>query len=584
MRHFRPELKTPESDLATLSACAPDLESLAAWMAALPMANTVESAKQLHRTTSELARLSIDSSLRSAMLEALRPPVHYVCARLDRNALGSQHAGEGLAQLSQSLQHDLVNGYKALIRDATASANVESERELVGLAIHRAISDLSRMLLRSCQFFTSTPKLAWLELNQLLLLAEHLDLCDAQYTDEENHGAKALSVRDTYLRVAMLATARPNQLRHKHLNAVFTATELWCPRLSLDAPSEDALFTVNLSNDTPPRYRSLGGTSKDCRGIRTDLLVYELEAHLNEIATDVPVPEFVDTGLLRHLVHAWGVMKRRSFRRTRADGPMKVCVGLRTVHYYISGGVEFAEQLGTTDALLKREIDPFGHGTGDHVHRDVWHDAAHGHRIPENPDIGDPARILRRTPQPRETELKYPCHDVEIVDTSPGGYGVRWRSTLPSHLQPGELVAIREADDKRWCIGVARWITHSDADTLVGLELLAPRAIPVALRIIQKRGSNADHSRALLLPALEAIGQAAMLITARVPFQEGQKVLIQRSRIHAKAQLMRRVRITESFSQFTFRMLDGYLENAPSDLNMDVLWETIGDDEPEASQ
>jgi hypothetical protein len=75
-----------------------------------------------------------------------------------------------------------------------------------------------------------------------------------------------------------------------------------------------------------------------------------------------------------------------------------------------------------------------------------------------------------------------------------------------------------------------------------------------------------------------------MLITARVPFQEGQKVLIQRSRIQAKAQLMRRVRITESFSQFTFRMLDGYLENAQSDLNMDVLWETIGDDEPEASR
>jgi hypothetical protein len=72
-----------------------------------------------------------------------------------------------------------------------------------------------------------------------------------------------------------------------------------------------------------------------------------------------------------------------------------------------------------------------------------------------------------------------------------------------------------------------------------------------------------------------------MLITARVPFQEGQKVLIQRQRIQAKAQLMRRVRITESFSQFTFRMLDGYLENAQSDLNMDVLWETIGDDEPD---
>ena len=45
---------------------------------------------------------------------------------------------------------------------------------------------------------------------------------------------------------------------------------------------------------------------------------------------------------------------------------------------------------------------------------------------------------------------------------------------------------------------------------------------------------------------------------------------------------MRRVRITESFSQFTFRMLDGYLENEQGDLNMDVLWETIGDDEPDS--
>jgi hypothetical protein len=279
-------------------------------------------------------------------------------------------------------------------------------------------------------------------------------------------------------------------------------------------------------------------------------------------------------------------MKRRSFRRIRATGPMKVCVGLRTVHYYISGGVEFADQLGTTDALLKREINPFQilPKEREKAPRDVWHDAAHGHRIPENPEYDDRPRIVRESVQPRESELRYPCHDVEIVDTSPGGYGLRWCSTLPSHLQPGELIAVREADDKRWCIGVARWITHSDADTLVGIELLAPRAIPVALRIIQKRGSGADHSRALLLPALEAIGQAAMLIAARLPFQEGQKVLIQRSRIQAKAQLMRRVRITESFSQFTFRMLDGYLENAPSDLNMDVLWETIGDDEPEASQ
>ena len=586
MDDYKVRLAIPDSDLAALSACATDPEALASWVAALPMANTIEAAKQLHRTIGEVARLATDAQTRFVFLESLRPPAHYICARLDRSALGSQHAGEGLAQLSQSLQQDLVIGYKAAVRDAVAELNPDSDGELLAEALHRAISDLSRMLLRACQFYTPAPRLAWLELNQMVALAERATVLDKRFTDDENHGAKALSVRDAYLRVAMLATARPNQLRHRHLNAVFNAIELWCPRLSMGTPGEDTLFVVDLARDRPPRYRGLGGADGDLRGIRTDVLVYELEAYLNEIATDVAVPEYVDSDLLRHLVHAWGVMKRRSFRRRPAEGPMKVCVGLRTVHYYISGGVEFAEQLGSTDALLKREINPFLDATApERARDDVWDHALHGARIPENPNIEDPSRILLGRRKSREDmDLKYACHDVEIVDTSPGGYCLRWRSTLPGQLQPGEVLAIREAEDKRWCIAVARWITHGDHETLVGVELLAPRAIAVALRIVQKRGSPADHSRALLLPALEAIGQPAMLITSRVPFHEGQKVLIQRQRIQAKAQLMRRVRITESFIQFTFRMLDGYLENAQLDLNMDVLWETIHDDESEPSR
>jgi hypothetical protein len=39
---------------------------------------------------------------------------------------------------------------------------------------------------------------------------------------------------------------------------------------------------------------------------------------------------------------------------------------------------------------------------------------------------------------------------------------------------------------------------------------------------------------------------------------------------------MRRVRMTESFTQFTFRMLDGYLESVEIALNMESLWDMIG--------
>ena len=97
--------------------------------------------------------------------------------------------------------------------------------------------------------------------------------------------------------------------------------------------------------------------------------------------------------------------------------------------------------------------------------------------------------------------------------------------------------------------------------------------------MLQKRGSNPDYHRAVLLPALEAIGQPAMLITPRLPYNESQKVQLQRHGIQATGQLMRRVRMTESFTQFTFRMLDGYLENTQIDLNMDSLWNMIEADQ-----
>jgi hypothetical protein len=97
--------------------------------------------------------------------------------------------------------------------------------------------------------------------------------------------------------------------------------------------------------------------------------------------------------------------------------------------------------------------------------------------------------------------------------------------------------------------------------------------------MLQKRGNNTEYQRGVLLPALEAIGQPVMLITPRLPYHESQKLQLRRHGIQATGQLMRRVRMTESFIQFTFRMLDGYLENTQIDLNMDSLWDLIGTDQ-----
>ena len=103
---------------------------------------------------------------------------------------------------------------------------------------------------------------------------------------------------------------------------------------------------------------------------------------------------------------------------------------------------------------------------------------------------------------------------------------------------------------------------------LDGIELLSPRAIPIAVRVINKKGGPTDFARAFLLPELAPIDQPATLITPPVPFNSGQKVHVLRQGIRTTSQLTECVLTTESFNQFTFRMLDGYLENIPADINM----------------
>ena len=582
----------PETTSVGLSVCDATPTALADWVAHLPMANTSEAAMQLLKAATELARIHAAPELRFNFLEAVRPPAHYVCARLDRTAAGASAAGEGHAQLAQSLQSELILGYKAVLRDILAADELtDTSRDLLGHAMHRATADLSCALLRTYEFYTDAPPQAWYELNQIYRLADELGIATSSYADEQSRGGGVLTIADAYLRIALLAAAKPNQLRQKDLAAVFNALDQWTPRIRIGAPADDTLFVVDLNADRPPSYRELGSHTGDAlRGISTDVLVYELEAYLAEMASDVPVPDYVGPDLLRHLAHAWGTMKKRSFRRSRSSGTMKICIGMRTLHYYISGGVEFADQLGTTEALLRREINPFIEEQKLQPSTepdDVWSNAFDlGGRIPLNPNITDPNRILLSTRRPRSQRTvaaSYPCYDTQIVDTSPSGYCARWSSPLPIQLQTGELLAIRERDDARWCIAVSRWIRHSDQETLMGIELLAPRAIPVAVRMLQKRGNSTDYNRAVLLPALDAIGQPAMLITPRLPYNESQKVQLRRHNIQATGQLMRRVLMTESFTQFTFRMLDGYLENTQIDLNMDSLWDMIGADKSKQS-
>lgn len=584
-----PRLAIPDADLDALSFCDTDSNALAEWVFSLPMAHTADSAAQVRQATWELARLQASPVTRMALLEQIRPILHYLCARLDRNATISASHGDSIARLAQRLQTNLCSGYKVVVTESlTELAQGQSrhlDRDLLPLALHRALSDLSRTLLRTLQFYVEPAHQLWLELNQLYLLAERLGIADVKLEDAENHSLPHTTPANAYLRSALLASCNPNQLRYRQLAEVFNCLESWAPLVSLEPDATSALLAVDLESDRGPLYKGLLHDAVQPRGIRSDMLVYELEALLRGLPCSIGAPEG-SSDLLRQLADAWGTMQPRAHRRSRTGGTVKLCVGLRATHYYLSGGVEFAEQLSDPDTEIRREINPFlvdlrappqprAPGT-----KDVWDDAFDLKvRIPENPGVQDPERILlhgsaRSRPgedAARSADSKgYDLFDTTAIDTSPGGYQLRWNDPLPVNLQTGELAALREAEDERWCIAIIRWIRQNEEGTAMGIELLSPRAIAVAVRVIQKLGGPTSYTRALLLPALTPIHQPATLITPRVPFLSGQKIHLQRQGIQSTAQLQKCILRTESVSQFTYRMLAGYLENAERGLNMNA--------------
>lgn len=584
-------ISVPKADLPELSICSSNAAALADWVAALPMANTAQVAAHLDQATNEVSRLQCTAAERFAMLEHLRPPLHYISTRLDRAALNNSNNNsdsDSIAQAAQNLEITLTTGYKAVVRDALPQWSKRGSKSDLPKAIHRAMSDMSRVMLRTFQLYVTPPNQMWQELNQLYYLAEQLKLQDTRVEDTENHSDTNSRIIDAYLRPVLLNLCKPNQLRYENLTRIFNALEQWTSRVSIAPKVDDALFGVDLAIDQGPSFSNMLKNPKQARGISIDVLVFELEAYLKEIDSKVPVPDYISEPLLSHLVSAWGSITQRSFRRLETTGSIAVAVGLRTAHYFLSGGVEFSDQVTSSDTMIKREINPFGDRDmeiGYGKSGDVW-DNAHGvgSKIPINPNILDPERILyessNQSAADQDDQPKFLFHNTEAVDTSPGGYCVRWLDNIPTNLQTGEIVAMRDASDPRWCVAVVRWIRQGQQGTTMGIELLAPRAIPVATRVIQKKGGPTDYARAFLLPELKPINQPATLITPRVPFATDQKIHIHRQGVQTTAQLGTRVLSTESFNQFTFRMLDGYLENAQINLNIQSLSEMIGVQEP----
>jgi cyclic-di-GMP-binding protein len=566
-------LRVPTPLQQHLTFCEPIPRQLKLWVAGLPKANLGETARLLYQALIELNQLACTAEIRLQLLELLRPEVYFVCKHLERHFLNQavvlDERPRKVANLCQALQNHLAIGYKLIVVQEVGSTAREPLQHLL-IALQRAAHSLCGTLIRASQLYCPVPEGLWLELHQLYQIGCNQQLQRISVRDEQaqHAGAHGLSLEQTYLMALLLGCARCNQMRQSGIARLAEALERWCGLAKLQPINlASSLFAIAPLVDGPPRYKSLFPATDQSTflGIDSQPLADAIRKYLLLPAEDrkqsvLDVPEGFSLDVLQHLSAAWGDIAERTFQRNNGQGSLTLSIGMSSVHYFIAGQIPFSQVLKKAAQAVKFSAQPIDSGP------DVWGGAFDAQRITHWEPGLPMEEIVYRAQDPANadsapsldaTDERFPTYCLPIVNHSPGGYCLSWPKEVPGQLQAGEIIGLQDSPKQAWSVAVVRWIRQvRGGGTQMGIELVAPFAQPCGLQLMRKTEQNSQFLRALLLPAISAISRPATLITPRLPFQEGNKVLININGNEQRAVLSRKQTSTGSFTQFEYRSVE----------------------------
>ena len=605
------KLKLPRQDLARFSHFQTSESAAREWASHLPVANPRGVAQQLLGALSDLNTHPLSPELRFDILEAMTEKLQVTLTNLTRRFLNQPlimpEEPRQLAELTDELQGQLTTAYSIVAVETLQQQDQVRQHNparLVCEAIQRAMHFAGKNILLTFQLYHPVALGGWLTLHQLYALAERQGLAALPVDDGSG---KATSINGTYLQALLLGCTKPNQLRQSDLAAIYSGLGEWKDQLKIGpAGSFDGLFLIDLDADQPPLYSSLYGSANNsrCRQIGTESLVKYI-GQLKELddAQGKPGIKLEDgltlpSNMLSHLIDALGSMSMRNFSRVQLDTPINVSIGLSAAHVHSAGERNFGQLLYGDEYIpppaQRIAGNPFL-GEGESA-RDAWStanpeedfvrehtaseiEAALTHRI-ELDEYTQHAIEDDLPNVPPEPEV--PVYPVKLVNASPGGYCLDWSEQLPEDLRAGDIACVQEELNEHWAIAVIRWVSAlQDAHTLVGLELLSPKAQAYGAVVHQKTGRSSAPRRVLLLPEIKLVGQPHTLITPRAGFRERQKIYLLRQGEKFLVQLTRQVAATASYAQFDFRYIKQVDEvlaqdkSGPLDSAYDSVWSNI---------
>ncbi len=489
----------PERVAPARNSFATDAKSVRAWIAQLPLANPGATARLLIGALREMNQLRIEPLQRLDALELLRPPIDQIVATLGKQVLGDSFPlppqKQQLGQLAQDFEHELSLGYGAVAYDLCAPAGAVPfmRGKSVALALTRAIQHRGGFLHQAYLRYRMPPVGAWQNLHDLFVFAAAVKL-DDKPSDDPLYANTATNVRMAYIHTLLFALSNPYRFTQRENIEIHALTRIWATHCEL-RKGHALAGAIAIRTD---RDQSLGYLPEERETPGEGLWALEisgltrfLEGQLATLPPGVATTQFrlrggptvhADTAFVGRLMRAWDAGSERSQPRLTAGHRLDTVIGLHDLHYMLAGGMDFEAFLRKTRgvAISLHENDRVA----------SWANGSGG---------GGPVRVK---PLP-----------AKVVDQSLGGYRLVWEKIDGMRVRVGELLGLASpaGDDEAqdWMIGAIRWLRIEPSGAMdAGIELLARRALPVALRSFDPQGAPRAAMRGVLLETLDGDGRS----------------------------------------------------------------------------
>ena len=525
-----PEQQPPNQDSFDTRAASVQL-----WVEELPMGHIGETAKRLYAMLREVNGLDIPLASRFELLEGVSEPLHAVLESLERHYSGMPFPlpkkSVRVAQFATGILHEVVIAYQAVLNsEENASWFYRMTHSRVWLeSVHRLVYYLNRILCNYRHIHRTAPGGVWLAIHRLYWTAR--DNKREQEKVKPPLSPLSTTIEGEYKQALLLSMTDPQLFNREQMAQLLANMPLWqqrCELVEADMRPEGMVGYCIRREADAPHTQLTEECCKGCDGDKQAGLLLDLSALeltmgglLEQLGEDEQFqPEggsTISRETLEMLRSCWRTFDSERHQRISSHATVEVAIGMSSIFQLLQDKTE-ATAHGISDQQMsddlqeltltlqsdseEKALDNVGTAMGERAEEDVWS------------NIFNATEITQKSWTRELDDREYHFIQAQQRDYTESGYCLEFNKAQMEPFQVGELIGVRQADEKLLHLCMVRWLSDEESTISTGVMRLADSMEPALVVAHQERrrvalycllGIGADRKPQLFLPHLPGI-------------------------------------------------------------------------------